>query len=167
MVKKMKKEITIQPYLKDMTYDESSWLIIDCRTGDKPYVSFYNSAQDKDKEFETLKDFAQSYIENEFSKFNDSQTEYKETSATASGCNVVEGDDYDEDSRRSWKTMDPSGQLIEVMKGIKLENINETIKKVSKNLNEIESEAVENESDAAEERKDPYAYRGLSRRDFI
>lgn len=163
----MKKEIIPQPYIKEMTYDEDSWLIIDCRTGDSPYVSFYNPKQDKDKEFETFKDFAESYIENEFCSFEDSQIEYKEKTASASGCNVTEGDDYDEESRRSWKTLDPSGQLIEVMTGIKLENINTEIKKVSKALDDIESEAVEMEADAASERKDPYAYRGLSRRDFI
>lgn len=167
MVKKMKKEIIVQPYLKDMTYDEDSWLIIDCRTGDEPHVSFYNAKQDKEKEFETLQDFAQAYIENEFAKFDDAQTEYKEKTVTASGCNVTEGDDYDEDSRRSWKTLDPSGQLIEVMQGIKLENINDTIKKVSKDLSNIESEATDNEKDAADERRDPYAYRGLNKRDFM
>lgn len=167
MVNKMKKEIIPQPYLADMTYDEDCWLIIDCRTGDNPYVSYYNPKQDKDKEFETLKEFAESYFDNEFGKFESPEIEYKEKTASASGCSATEEDDYDEESRRSWKVWVPEGQVIEVMTGIKLENIPQEIKKVSKSLDDMESDEVYNAKDAAEERRDPYAYRGLSRRDFI
>lgn len=164
---KKDKEIVPQPYIKEMTYDENSWLIIDCRTGDTPYVSFYNPKQDKDKEFETFKDFAEYYIENEFSSFDDKIITYKEKSASASGFNVHSGEDYDEDSRRSWKTLIPSGQLIEVMTDIKLENINTEIEKVNKDFKDMESETVDNVADAASERNDPYGYRGLSRKDFF
>lgn len=167
MVNIMKKEIVPQPYLKDMTYDEESWLIVDCRSNDTPYVTFYNSKQDPDKEFETIKDFAEVYFDNEFSSFDGSNIEYKEKTASASGCKAEEDEDFDEESRRSWKIWVPEGQVIEVMTGIKLENIPEIIKKTSKALDDIESDEVYNAKDAAEERRDPYAYRGLSRRDFI
>jgi hypothetical protein len=163
----MKKEIVPQPYLANMTYDEDCWLIIDCRTGDTPYVSYYNPKQDQDKEYETFKDFAQNYIENEFGGFDNSQIEYKEKTASARGCKVEEDEDYDEESRRSWKIWVPEGQIVKVMTGIKLENIPQEIKKVSKELDDMERDEVSNAKEAAEERKDPYAYRGLSRRDFI
>lgn len=163
----MKKEITIQPYLKDMTYDENAWLIIDCKTGDIPYVNFYNSKQDPDKEFETLKDFAQYYIENEFKKFANGNTEYKEKNITASGCNIIEGGDYDEETGRSWKTKDPDGQLIEVMTNVKLENIPTEITKLKNELINIEKDTLETDAEVTAERKDPYGYRGLSKSDFM
>lgn len=167
MVKKMTKEIKIQPYLKDMTYDENAWLIIDCKTGDTPYVSFYNPGQDSDKEFESLSDFAQLYIENAFKRFDDSKIEYKDNTATASGCSVSEGGDYDEETGRSWKTMDSTGQVIEVMTSVKLENIQTEVQQVMKQLISVEKDGIEMEQEAALERKDPYAYRGLSQKDFM
>lgn len=167
MVNKMKKEIVPQPYLAEMTYDENCWLIIDCRSNDTPYVSFYNPTQDKDKEFETFKEFAEVYFDNEFSRFDDSNIEYKENSATASGCKSEEEEDFDEDSRRVWKVWVAEGQIIEVMTGVKPENIPAMIKKTSKALEDMESDEIYNAKDAAEERRDPYAYRGLSRKDFI
>lgn len=167
MVNKMKKEIIPQPYLANMTYDENCWLIIDCRTNDSAYVSFYNPEQDKDKEFENFNEFAQVYIENEFSSFDNSQIEYKENKASANGCNATEEEDFDEDSRKVWKVWVPVGQAIEIMQGIKLENIPEEIKKVEKTLDNVEKEEIESAKESAEEQRDPYGYRGLSKRDFI
>lgn len=163
----MSKEIVPQPYLANMTYDENCWLIIDCRSNDTAYVSFYNPKQDKDKEYENFQEFAQVYIENEFSRFDNNQTEYKENSASASGCNATEDEDFDEESGRVWKVWVAEGQVIEVMTGVKLEHIPEQIKKVEKSLDNVEKEEIEASQESAAERKDPYGYRGLSPRDFI
>jgi hypothetical protein len=163
----MKKEIIPQPYIASMTYDEDCWLVIDCRSSDSAYVTFYNPKQDPDKEYETFKDYAESYIDNEFCSFESKNIEYKDNTASASGCNVTEDEDYDEESGRSWKVMVADGQVIEVMTGIKLENIKDMVKKTERSLDDMESDEKYNAADAAEEARDPYAYRGLSRRDFI
>lgn len=163
----MKKEIVPQPYLANMTYDENCWLIIDCRSNDTPYVSFYNPAQDTDKEYSDIIEFAELYIDNEFSSFDNKKIEYKDNSANASGCYSKEEEDFDEDSKKVWKVWVAEGQVIEVMTGIKLENIPEEIQKAEKTLKYVEKEEIESAEESAYERKDPYGYRGLSQRDFF
>lgn len=167
MVNTMNKENMPQPYLANMTYDENCWLIIDCRSNDTPYVSFYNPNQDKDKEYENFQEFAQVYIENEFSRFENNVIEYKENSASATGSSAKEDEDFDEESNRVWKVYVPEAQVIEVMTGVKLENIPDKIKQLEKTLSNVETEEVQASQESAQERKDPYGYRGLSQRDFF
>ena len=71
----MKKELIPQPYAAEMTYDENCWLVIDCRSNDSAYVSYYNPNQDKDKEFETIQSFAECYFDNEFSSYDEKKIE--------------------------------------------------------------------------------------------
>lgn len=163
----MKKEIVPQPYLANMTYDDNCWLIIDCRSNDTPYVSFYNPAQDEHKEYENFQEYAQVYIENEFAGFDNKEISYNDKSARASGAKAEEDEDYDEESGRVWKVWVPEAQVIEIQTGIKLEQIPEEIKKQEKVLENIEKEEIECSQESAAERKDPYGYRGLSQRDFI
>lgn len=156
-----------QPYLKDMTYDEKSWLIIDCRTDGSGYISFYNPLQDKEKEFKTMNEYAQSYFDNEGCSFDDCTKELNENSAFYKGCSVSEDEDYDEESRKCWKVQIPDAQIIEVMTGVKLENITKEYLKIEQDLNNFESETVDNFNESALERKDPYSYRGLRKSDFF
>lgn len=163
----MKKEIIPQPYIQDMTYDEDCWLIIDCRGKENKYVTFYNAKQDSDKEYETIKEYAKTYIENEFSNFDVKNVEYSENGAIASGCSLKEEEDYDEETGRLSKSLNIESQIINIMRGVKLENIVEIIKKTEEKLNNIEIDAKYDAAVDAEENKDPYKYRGLSKKDFM
>jgi hypothetical protein len=168
-MKNNKKEITPEPYLANMTYDEDCWLIIDSSTSstkDTSYVCFYNPKQDPTKEFETINEYAQAYFDDEFSSFNYPKIEHSEKSATAYGCDVSEDEDFDEASGRSCNVLVPNGQVIEVKTGIKLEDIKKEIFNVETTLDNLASNSKSEAKEAADEREDPYKARGLSRRDF-
>lgn len=80
---------------------------------------------------------------------------------------VVEGKDFDEDSGREWATFAVEGVLIHCFNGFEWAKLDEKIASAGKAFTENENAILENYHEGQAEIKDPYGYRGLSKRDFL
>ena len=80
---------------------------------------------------------------------------------------VIEGKDFDEDTGREWETLHVEGVLVHCFNGFDWTKLEEKIDNVNSSFNEFETAIIEETLESAEEARDPYAYRGVNRMDFL
>lgn len=165
-----KKNPTPQPYFPEFPQElkNTSWLIIDNSTDQDIIIKFLNNEDlPENLKFENFKDFMQNYIDDNMGNFNNMDVQIKEPTSCATGSSSSVEDEFCEDSRRTWEVCTSKAQVIDGFNGIKNELLNSLIKESNKNLKNIEGESLESEADVQSYKKDPYAYYGLNKKDFI
>lgn len=147
---------------------ETSWLVIDNSTSNDLRIKFFNNDEiPENQRFDSFKDFVQDYLDNEFEFTQKDNVQIKEDRACASASTASEEEDFDEETGRTWKVYEGKGQIIDAFKGFKMENLDKLIKESHHNLKMVVGEACEQQADSDLYHKDPYAYHGVSKKDFF
>jgi hypothetical protein len=159
-----------QPYFSEFPQEikDTSWLVIDNSTDNGISVKFLNNEDlPENYKFENFKEFVQCYVDDELGKFDNVDIQIKDPVACATGSSSSMEEDFCEDSRRVWEVCVSKAQVIDAFNGFKPDLLNNLINESGKNLQNIEGEAIEAEADSQAYKKDPYAYYGVSKRDFL
>jgi hypothetical protein len=164
----MTDKITPVPYNEGMTMTENSWVVVDCSTSNETKVTFYTPEQDNHEEgsFNNLQEFADAYLEDN-ALLQEQEVTTTEGKISIQSSTSEETDDFDEDSGKSWKYFVANAQLIDFYQKFNIANLPGIVAETEKDLENIEKDEVANAEDSAEYHKDPYAYYGVSRRDFL
>lgn len=164
----MTDKIIPEPYEEGMTLTENSWVVVDCSTTEGTKVTFYTPEQDNNEEgpFKNLQEFADIYLEDN-ALLQDQQVTTTEGKISIQSSISEEAEDFDEDSGKCWKYFAPTAQLIDFYQKFNMANLPSILAETEKDLENLEKEEVESAQDDASYNKDPYAYYGVSRRDFL
>ena len=167
----MKQKKTVpQPYFSKIPQEikESSWLVIDNSSDNGVKVKFINNENlPENYKFENFKEFVQCYVDDELGKFDNVDIQIKDPVACATGSSSSMEENFCEDSRRVWEVCTSKAQVIDAFNGFKNELLEKLITDSGKNLQNIEGEAMEAGIDNQAYNKDPYAYHGVSKKDFF
>lgn len=150
--------------------NSSSWVVIDASTAHGVSVVFFNNDEAPDShKFDSFKDFAQAYFDDEFMSFDEKEMKINDSKAIATGSKSYTEEDFDEDSPRgkTYTVYVGEAQVIDIYKSLELNKIDDLVIQIRKDLSSAEGDAVDAQKDSDSYNKDPYAYYGLSRRDFI
>lgn len=117
-----------------------------------------------DKEINTFEDF----VENVLSEFSAEEQKLDNNKFLEVFMNngVIEGDDFDEDSKRQWKTYCVEGVIVHLYNGFEWNELEKKMDILVAAFKENENSILEEYHEIKEEREDPYKYRGFSRSDF-
>lgn len=149
---------------KDMTIDENCWFSIISTNSDIRFV-FFNPKQSN--ELDSFDGFMDSVLDDVcFIKGNYQKVVLKNgiqySNTSTSLC-----DDFDEDSKKTFKSINCSVQVIRFFNSYDEKLLPEQIKSINKEVNSLESDAVMQENESISFNKDPYAYYGVSKKDFM
>lgn len=155
-----------EPYTQGMTLDSQCWLAIVVSSDDPTKVIYFNPRGSEEIDFES---FVEEFYENNFSfdYSNDGvkqiiiNEENKGFIATAHGARASEEEDYDNETRRSWKTWYATAESIAIYSHFNMTKISEEVAKMKKELKLIQKDAINNAKDGKAYQKDPNAYYGV------
>lgn len=147
---------------------DTSWLVIDNSTFNGIRVNFFNNDEvPEDEKFDSFKDFVQDYLDNRFEFTQKDNVQIKENIACASASTASEEEDFDEETGKTWKVYEGKGQIIDAFKGFKIGDLDKLIEESYHNLKMVVGEACDQQADSDLYHKDPYAYNGVSKKDFL
>jgi hypothetical protein len=157
-----------KPYEEGMTVTENSWVVVDVSTEEGTRVTFYTPEQDtnEDGPFANLKDFSDIYLDDNF-MIKERSVTVVEGKVLVQGSSTTEKDDYDEESGKSWKYFAPEAQIVDFYQKMDANRLVEIINQTETSLESLEKDAVAEAEDNEDYQKDPYAYYGVSRHDFL
>lgn len=161
--------IKIEPLFRELkqVYDKDCWVVLNISDSKKLNVFYFNNAKaPEDYKYEDFLDFAQSYMDDNFSIENREKTVTPDT-FIVSGTKTYEEDDYDEDSGRSYRKTYAEGQIIEIYKSFKMNQLSKKAQEITNALDCINSDAISEFNEELQYHRDIYAYHGVSRRDFF
>lgn len=170
-----KKTITPKPIFEALEKEnpkgltDTSWVIISASSGEKTEVLFFNP-ESSPEEYESFKDFVEANMDDFYCKGDNVEKTKKieDNFATISAYSGDMEEDFDEDSGKSWTAPVGYGAIMDFYKGgINLDKLPELVAKMEKDLDNLESEGAYEAKDSHDFQKDPYAYYGVSRRDFF
>lgn len=165
-------KINPSAYEKQMTLDKDCWVaIIMSNDGglDKVDVKFYNPKLQVDDDLD-FRGFAEIFMDENFIDAPDSIVKYQDEEVYAFGGRASNGQDVDEDNRRVINTIEVDCQFITIYKNKDITNeekLKSILVKLEKDFELFRSDLIESFKDGEEYRKDPYAYYGVSRKDFF
>lgn len=161
---------TPKPYDSNLpqTIKESSWIIVDNSSEYGMSIVFFNNDEaPADLKFNSFKAFFQDYIDNCFLDYEQKERHINDIkgSATATQCSME--DDFCEDTRKTWQNLVVKAQVIDGFNSMKGHTLDNLIKQANLSLKSIEDDTRYNQEDNQSYRKDPYAYYGVSKKDFL
>jgi hypothetical protein len=148
---------------------EESWFFISASSDDETKVYYFNPSIDKE-EYQDFKEFVESNME-DFCCPGDTDKPnktIKDNYATISNYSGTMEEDFNEDSRKTFKVAVGKAAIMEFHKGgVSEEKLDEIVKNIHKDLGNLESEGAHVAAESHEYHKDPYAYYGVSKKDFF
>lgn len=169
-----KKEIEAEPLFateeqkaKGLCHD--SWVIITASSEEKQQVFYFNPSVDTE-DYENFKEFVESEMDDFCCPGDDPQINksIKDNYGTISGYTGKIENDYDEDSRKEFKTAVGQAAIMDFHKGgITKEKLPEILNSMKKDLEGLISQGASSAQDGSDFQSNPYKYYGVRRSDFV
>ena len=176
-IMKSKENFTIKPLFdsaeqKEIGLTNSSWAYIFVSSEEKTtQVVYFNPSADPN-EFESFSDFVEANLDDFYCKgMSTSEAEVnkylKADIPLITASFAEEDEDFDEDSGRTWKITNGYASLMKFFDGgLDAKDLPKIVSELEKENNDLISDACDSFNDNQSYQKDPYAYYGVSRRDF-
>jgi len=147
---------------------DGSWVLVSATTNENIKIFFFNESLNPE-EYKDFKNFVESNID-DFSCPGDCSEPnkiMKENYACISSFSGTIEEDYDEDSKKTFKVGVGQAAIMEFFKGgIKLDKIQELVTKVEKHLIELEKDGAYQITENNSYKSGQHGYNRLNRKDY-
>lgn len=160
----------IKAYEKGMNLEKGVWFAVIAQSGKPTEIVYYNEADGKEEYDFDFKAFAECVIDDNLVLTDNKESKIDSIFSYYQAGKAEEVEEIDEEARKVYKDISVDAQIINVYEKEDLSNpdlVKYLVEKVEKELVDFEDNLRDSFADGLSYQKDPYAYYGVSRSDFI